>query len=183
MKRAAILSIACLILLPLPALSQTRRRTTASGTRRERAVQTQRGRAANASATPEAAAREGAMRLGDQVKSLTLFLYLYGPIANQLESAGELVQRNQASQTLVQQTAEGKAKVTAKLKEFRENLDLLEIQFRTTPALQRHYIKLAGVAAGAAKAEEQANANQFNQAGRSLVGVVNRLTDVLVQMR
>ena len=66
---------------------------------------------------------------------------------------------------------------------MREGLDKLEIDFRTTPELQRYYIKLAGVASGAATAEEQAAANQFDKAGRTLLGVVNHLTDVLLEMR
>jgi len=55
--------------------------------------------------------------------------------------------------------------------------------FRATPELQPYYIKLAGVAAGAAAAEEKAGANQFDAAGRQLLNVVNRLTDVLLLMR
>jgi len=39
------------------------------------------------------------------------------------------------------------------------------------------------VAAGAATAEERAGANQFDAAGRQLLNVVNRLTDVLLLMR
>jgi hypothetical protein len=62
-------------------------------------------------------------------------------------------------------------------------MDKLEIDFRTTPELQRYYIGLAGVAEGAATAEDFAAANKFDQAGRSLLGVVNRLTDVLLAMR
>jgi hypothetical protein len=52
-----------------------------------------------------------------------------------------------------------------------------------TPELQPYYINLAGVAQGAATAEQQATSNQFDQAGRSLIGVVSRLTDVLLAMR
>jgi len=59
----------------------------------------------------------------------------------------------------------------------------LEIDFRATPELQPYYIKLAGVAAGAASAEEKAAANQFDEAGRLLLNVINRLADVLVVMR
>ena len=66
---------------------------------------------------------------------------------------------------------------------FRQSLDKLEIDFRGTPDLQPYYIKLAGVAAGAATAEEQAAANQFDASGRTLLNVINRLTDVLVVMR
>jgi hypothetical protein len=49
--------------------------------------------------------------------------------------------------------------------------------------LQRYYIKLAGVASSAATAEGQAAANQFDKAGRTLLDVVNHLTDVLLEMR
>ena len=49
--------------------------------------------------------------------------------------------------------------------------------------MQRYYIKLAGVAAGAANAEDLAAANQFDKAGRTLLEVVNHLTDVLLEMR
>ena len=62
-------------------------------------------------------------------------------------------------------------------------MDQLEIYFRNTPELQRYYVKLVGSAAGAADAEAQAAAGHFDQAGRTLLGVVNRLTDVLVAMQ
>ena len=81
------------------------------------------------------------------------------------------------------QTEKSKAIVKTSLQNLREGLDKLEIDFRTTPELQRYYINLAGVAAGAANAEDQASAGHYDQAGRSLLDVVNRLTDVLLQMR
>ena len=71
----------------------------------------------------------------------------------------------------------------ASLQNVREGLDQLEISFRSTPELEQYYLKLAGSAAGAATAEDQAAAGHFDQAGRTLLGVVNRLTDVLVLMR
>ncbi|MDX6613433.1 MAG: hypothetical protein QOD75_2619, partial [Blastocatellia bacterium] len=65
----------------------------------------------------------------------------------------------------------------------REGLDNLELHFRTTPGLESYYARLAGVAAGAAKAEDLAARNQFDQAGRTLLEVINQLTDVLLEMR
>ena len=62
-------------------------------------------------------------------------------------------------------------------------LDKLEIDFRSNPVLQGYYYKLAGVADGAAKAEQMAAAGQFDQGGRALLGVINRLTDVLLDMK
>ena len=127
--------------------------------------------------------REGASRVADQIKILTRFIYLLGGVAKGLEGVDDDVRRNQASPAIVEQTTKNKAKVRASIQTLREELDKLEIDFRTTPGLQRYYIKLAGVAAGAANAEDLAAANQFDKAGRTLLEVVNHLTDVLLEMR
>jgi hypothetical protein len=127
--------------------------------------------------------RQGAIRVADQVKTLTRFIYLLGGVAKGIEQTDEAIRRNQASPTLVEQVNRNKATVKTSLQNVRVGLDSLEINFRTTPELQRYYIQLAGVAAGAAKAEEYASAGQYDRAGRSMLDVVNRLTDVLVAMR
>ena len=62
-------------------------------------------------------------------------------------------------------------------------LDNLEIYFRNSPELEPYYVKLVGSASGAATAEEQAAGGHVEQAGHTLLAVVNRLTDVLVAMR
>jgi hypothetical protein len=83
----------------------------------------------------------------------------------------------------MEQNQKYKQQVRTSIQTMREALDKLEIDFRNTPELQRYYIGLAGVAQGAATAEDLAAANKFDQAGRSLLGVVDRLTDVLLAMR
>lgn len=125
----------------------------------------------------------GATRVADQIKNLTRFLYLLGGVAKGIESVDEAAGRNEASPAVLEQAKRNKDTVRASIKSVREGLDALEIHFRNTPELQRYYIKLAGSAAGAATAEDQAAANQFDRAGRSLLEVVNRLTNVLLEMR
>jgi len=127
--------------------------------------------------------RQGATRVADQLKILTRFIYLLGGIAKGIEQTDEAIRRNQPSPAIVEQSNRNKATVKTSLQNVRVGLDSLEIYFRTTPELQRYYIQLAGVAAGAANAEELAAANQYDRAGRSLLDVVNRLADVLVAMR
>ena len=100
-----------------------------------------------------------------------------------IAAVDEAARRNEASPAILQKNQQSKATVKSSITGFRESLDKLEIDFRNTPELQPFYIKLAGVAAGAATAEEQAAANQFDAAGRTLLNVINRLTDVLVVMR
>jgi hypothetical protein len=127
--------------------------------------------------------RQGATRVAEQIKILTKFIYLLGGVAKGLEGVDDAAQRNEASPAVIEQARKNKITVRTSIRSVREGLDKLEIDFRTTLELQRYYIKLAGVAAGAATAEDQATANQFDKAGRTLLDVVNRLTDVLLEMR
>lgn len=108
-------------------------------------------------------------------------MYILGGVTSSIAAVEEAARKAGASP--VDQTAQQKALVRTTIQGVREGLDKLEIDFRGTPELQPYYIKLAGVAAGAASAEEQAAANKFDAAGRQLLNVVNRLTDVLLLMR
>jgi broad specificity phosphatase PhoE len=162
------------MLLPTSALSQTRRRTTNNNRRSTRATST--------TQPATETARAGAERVAEQIKNLTRFLYLLGGVARSIETADDAARRGEASSAVQDQTARSKATVKTSLQNVRVGLDKLETDFRASPELQRYYINLAGSAAGAATAEEQAAAGQYDQAGRSLLGVVNRLTDVLLEM-
>jgi hypothetical protein len=172
LKRIAITLLAALFLTPFSAFSQTRNRSSrpkpapAAATQRVTEVRT-----------------AGATRVADQIKFLTKFIYLLGGVTSGIAAVDEAARRNEASPAIVQKNQQSKVTVKSSITGFRESLDKLEIDFRNTPELQPYYIKLAGVAAGAATAEEQANANQFDAAGRTLLNVINRLTDVLVVMR
>jgi hypothetical protein len=125
----------------------------------------------------------GATRVADQIKTLTKFLYLYGPVAKDIQSVDTAIRNGEASQTAKDQVAKNKQSIRSSLINLRDGLDQLEVDFRTNPALQPYYIKLAGSAAGAASAEQDAEAGQYEQSGRELLNVVNRLTDVLLAMR
>ena len=171
MQRIIGLLIMTVFLSPVPGLAQSRKRTTTRST--------------SPAAAPKVgeAERAGATRVADQIKTLTRFIYLLGGVAKGLESVDDATSRNEASAAIIEQAKQNKVTVRASIRSVKDGLDKLEIDFRTTPALQRYYIKLAGVAAGAAKAEDLAAANQFDKAGRALLEVVNHLTDVLLEMR
>jgi hypothetical protein len=171
LKRIAIGLLTALLLIPSSAFSQTRKRSTPKP--KPSASETQR--------VPQAKIA-GAGRVAEQIKFLTRFIYLLGGVANGIAAVDEAARRNEATPALLQKNQQSKATVKQSITGFRESLDKLEIDFRNTPELQPYYIKLAGVAAGAATAEEQAAANQFDAAGRTLLTVVNRLTDVLALM-
>jgi hypothetical protein len=170
-QRILALSIATLIFLPATSPAQTRRRTTTRSTRpnvaQQRTSQIQ---------------RQGALRVAEQIKVLTRFIYLLGGVAKTLEGVDDAARRSQSSAAVADQTQRSRAVIRNSIRDVRVGLDKLEIDFRGTPELERFYVKLAGVAAGAATAEDQAAANQFDKAGRTLLEVVNRLTDALLEM-
>jgi len=167
--KLATLSLALVVLLPPTVSGQTRRRNTRRTT-------------TTSSPSVMIVRRQGATRVADQIKNLTRFLYLLGGVARGIELADEAARRNEASPTILEQTRRNKLSVRTSVQAVREGLDKLELDFRTTPELNRYYIRLAGVASGAARAEQQAAANQFEMAGRTLLEVANRLTDVLLEM-
>jgi hypothetical protein len=126
---------------------------------------------------------DGAMEVANQIKNLTRFIYVLGGVSKGIEQTEDAVRRNEASPNIVAQLQKDKATVKQSLQSVREGLDKLEVKFRSTPDLNRYYTDLVGSAAGAANAEDQASAGHLDQAGRSLLGVVNRLTDVLLEMK
>ncbi len=173
MKKSMIIGLLCVALLPATTISQTKKRGS-----------TKRPRSTTSSAQKSAeAVREGATELANQIKNLTKFIYLLGGVAKGLEQADVAIRRREASPAIIESTEESKAKVRSTIRDVRAGLDKLETDFRANPALIPYYYKLAGVADGAAKAEQLAAANQFDQSGRTLLGVVNRLTDVLLDMK
>jgi hypothetical protein len=172
-KRIATASLVAILIVPAAALGQTRKRSTGSRT------------SSTAAATQRVAQARtaGAQRVADQIKLMTKFVYLLGGVTSGIAAVDEAAKRNEATPELLQRNQQNKATVKTSIQGFREGLDKLEIDFRNQPELQPFYIKLAGSAAGAATAEDQAAANQFDAAGRSLVNVISRLADVLVIMR
>ena len=121
---------------------------------------------------------EGATRIASQIKSLSKFLYLVGGVVRGIEAIDAASKDGQASPT----NEKNKAQLRGSFTDFRIGLDSLEVYFRSTPELQPYYTKLVGSASGAATAEQQAAAGKFNDACNTLLGVIGRLTDVLVAM-
>lgn len=171
MRKLSIIALMCVVLLPAGALSQTRKRSSTKRT------------AVPAAPKASDVEREGATQIANQIKNLTKFIYLLGGIAKGLEQSDAAIRRKEASPALIESTEASKAKVRDTFRDVRLGLDKLEIDFRSNPVLQGYYYKLAGVADGAAKAEQMAAAGQFDQGGRTLLTVINRLTDVLLDMK
>ena len=179
MKSISILFFACLLAVPVEAaLGQTRRRTTGSNRRTRAAASKNAGDTANAATSM----RTAATRVADQIKSLGRFLYLYGPISKELASNEAGAQSGQSS-TVSEAMQRNRQKLRDVFRDYRVQMDELETLFSSTPELRIYYTKLLGVAASAAQAEEFVSGGRYDQAGKSLLDVMSRLTDTLLEIR
>jgi hypothetical protein len=162
---------ACLLLtfsVAPPAAAQTRTRRSTPQRRR-------------APATPSSRldqTRFNAQRLelAGLSKDLTRFLYVYGRLSKDLELTG--AQTNSA-----EATGQAKAGIIRNIGVMRDRLDQLESRFRFEQGLATQYQTLRGVSASADQAAQQAAANRYDQAGRTLLAIAEKLTDVLLDMQ
>ena len=115
------------------------------------------------------------IKLSDQIKNLTRFIYLYGRISKDLEAVSSQAESGEVAKRT-------RGALLSNFAALRDGLDQLERQFRFTPGLERSYQKLQGVAQRVADAESQLGSGQYDRAGKVLVDVVAQLTDVLLEM-
>jgi hypothetical protein len=173
-KKAFILIVACVVLLNVPATSQTRKR---------KAPRKRANASKPAPAKPAAETQAGRDRLAGQIKTLSQFLYLLGGVTKGIESADAAARNREASSASIEQNERNKTRVKESIRNVRDGLNQLEGEFRSDPGLRTYYQYLAGVALIAETAESQAAANRFDEAGRSLLKAVNKLADALAAMR
>jgi hypothetical protein len=174
LKKAFVLAVACIVFSSVASTSQTRRRSTPK-----------RGASTTYAEKQQAEIRAGREQIASQIKVLTQFLYLFGGISKSIETA-EQVNRNHEESSVgmsPDRIEQNKAKLRESIKNVRAGLERLESSFRLNPVLQTYYPNLAGVARLGQTAESQAAANNFDQAGRSLINGVNKLADALVALR
>lgn len=167
-KAAVCLLITFSAAAPAPAQTRTRRSAPAASQRRKPA--------AAGSHLDQTRFNAQRLELAGLSKDLTRFLYLYGRLSKDLElTAAQSGAADAANQT--------KAGLIRSIGDMRDRLDQLEGHFRFEEGLRTQYQTLQGVSASADQASQAASANRFDQAGRILLDVANKLTDVLLEMQ
>jgi hypothetical protein len=169
----------CLFLFDVSAEAQ-RRRTTGTAKRRPTAAR-------NTPTPATLAAKNAAIlsateKVSNQIKNLSRFIFLLGNSVSAIESLEANIKAGNASQSARTQAEAGRKGFISAITIFKNAMATLEDEFRANPTLKPYLLQLTGVSDYAATAEQQAAAGQFNQAGRTLLLVVNQLTDVLREM-
>jgi hypothetical protein len=164
---------ACLLLL-LPVAATD----AAAQTRTRRSTPQKRRTPATSAASRLDQTRFNAQRLelAGLSKDLTRFLYLYGRLSKDLELTASQTGSGDAA-------SRAKAGLVENMRAMRDRLDQLEGRFRFEQGLATQYQTLRGVSASADQAAQQVSANRFDQAGRTLLAISEKLTDVLLDMQ
>jgi hypothetical protein len=127
--------------------------------------------------------KAGRTRVSAQIKVLTHFLYLFGGVAKNAELGAPIGHNGEVPSVVREQNQRSEAKVRDSVTNVRSGLDQLEAYFQTTPALKKYYPYVAGIGNTGRTAESQAAANNFDEAGKSLLKAVDQLADALAGMR
>lgn len=162
----------CVLCLSISAAAQKRR---ATGKRTKAPV---------SSAAPMSSfeLKDGAQKVSTQIKNVSKFIYNLGGVARVIEDLDKEIAAKKASASAPELNAKNKQAVVSTIKNMRAGLAALEIEFRTKPALRNYLFQIQGIADMTGRAEDQATAGQLTESGKTLLLVVEKLSDTLAAL-
>ena len=164
----------CLLCLIAPAAAQKRRTTTKKATRTASTIP---------AVSANAEIKNAANKVSIQVKNLTRFIFVLGGVAKDLEAIDADIRANKITrQATISQNTKNKQDVVRAIGDLRAGLVTLEIDFRAKPALRNYVAQIGGISDAAGAAEEQAQAGAFSSSGKTLLSIVEKLSDALAAM-
>ncbi|MCC6745460.1 MAG: hypothetical protein IT175_16485 [Acidobacteria bacterium] len=175
MKRGLlVVTLGVLLASPIAAMGQSRGRRPAP----------RRPAPKPAASLVETERKAGAQKVSDQIKTLGQFLYLYGGVVKTVERIEGRAERLKTTKPEIGEVAEqNKAAIRQSLTNIRAGLEELEAEFNSKASLRPYYSYVVGVTAIGVQAESAAATGNFDQAGRTLVTAIAKLSDALVRMR
>ncbi|HRH44916.1 MAG TPA: hypothetical protein PKY82_24980 [Pyrinomonadaceae bacterium] len=126
--------------------------------------------------------RAGADKVSMQIKNVSRFVYLLGGIARTIEDLDAEARTRKISQASVDANNKNKQAVIQGIQNLRAGLLALETEFRTKPGLKLYAVRVDGISNLVADAEGQASAGQIVESGKTLLLVIERLSDALAAL-
>ena len=127
--------------------------------------------------------RAEAAQVATQIKNVSNFIYVYGKIVNSLELADEQVKNKQTSPEIQAKNQKSKDALILRIRDVRAGLENLANGFQGNSRMQVQYLKLTYAIDSVINAERLATSGRYEDAGKTLVQVVERLTDTVLSMR
>lgn len=126
--------------------------------------------------------KAGAEKVSIQIKNVSKFIYILGGVAQGIEDLDKDVKAGKVSRTASDQNTKNKQAVISTISNLRAGLVALEVEFRTKPALRNYNFQIQGIADLTGTAEDQAAAGQLRESGKTLLLVIEKLTDTLAAL-
>jgi hypothetical protein len=175
-KRFAAVIIAMIALFTASASAQKKKTPTRRYPAPPKVVTTS---TATTSASDVSKAKE---TVNNQIKNITRFVDLLGPIAQTVESTDKDAKTKKLDKKVLDDNAANKQKVITAIRNLRAGIEALESDFTNKPALRKFLLKIQGISALGAQSEELAKANRFTDSRKPWLAVVEKLTDTLSAM-
>jgi hypothetical protein len=140
-------------------------------------------RRATPTPTPALDMRQDAAKVAEQIKNVSNFIYVYGKIVNTLEVADDQAKNKQSSPEIQAKNQKSKDQLVATISGLRAGLENVAKGFQANPRMQVQSLKISNATEAATNAERLAAAGRYDDAGKMLVAVIDRLTDTLISMR
>ncbi len=132
--------------------------------------------------TSSADIRSGAEKVSTQIKNVSKFIYVLGGVAKGIEDIDKQVKTGRVSRDIAEKNVQFKQDVIQSIRNLRAGLVALEIEFRTKPALKNYLFQIQGISDMAAAAEDQATAGQLTESGKTLLVVIEKLSNTLAAL-
>lgn len=179
MKISKILSLFvvlgfCLFSLTLTASAQRNKTTT-----KKPASTTKKAASAETNALE---IKSGAEKVSVQIKNVNRFIYVLGGVARGIEDADKEARAGKLSKAAIDKNNEFKQNVITSIRNLRAGLAALEVEFRTKPALKSYLPQIQGITDLCGQAEDLAMSGKFNDSGKFLLLVIEKLSDTLAAM-
>jgi hypothetical protein len=126
--------------------------------------------------------REGANNVAVQLKKVSAFVYLLGGIARGIEDIDKDAKAGKLSRTISDKNETYKQNVIASIRTLRVSLIQLESDFRVKPKLKPYLQSIQGITGISGIAEDQATNGEMVNSGKTLLQVIEKLTDTLVAL-
>ena len=126
--------------------------------------------------------KASAAKVSTQIKNVSKFLFNLGGVARVIEDLDRDIAARKASRNAGALNTRNKQAVVATVKNLRAGLAALEVEFRTKPALKNYLFQIQGISDMAGLAEDQAADGQITESGRTLLMVVEKLSDTLAAL-
>lgn len=178
MKTTKFLTLAILVLMGTAVTAEAQRRKTT----RKPAAKPAATAATTTTAAANAEVRTAAGKVSTQLNNVATFNYRLGGIATGLEDMDAAARKTPLKEPTASKHRTNKQTVVQGIRNLRAGLAELEVEFRTKPNLKRFQFQVGGIADLTGNAEDLASQGRFTDAGRTLLQVIQKLSDALVAM-